>query len=349
MGIPIGFNDSNGSDIGMSLVEKSYLIDRYPELADTYRFAGLWGWGLNGNGQLGNNIQGANSSPIQTIAGGTNWKYVFCGNQHVTSIKTDGTLWTWGYNGFGQLGDNTAVDKSSPVQVTGGGTNWKQVSCGYYHTAAIKTDGTLWIWGYNLYGQLGDNTAVNKSSPVTTSITGSTWVDIASGRYHTIAIKTDGTLWTWGYNFSGQLGLNDTTSRSTPVQEVTGGTNWKQVSSGVFYTAAIKKDGTLWSWGNNGNGQLGINSTANTSTPVQTVAGGTNWKQLSCGGFYTAAIKTDGTLWLWGNNGNGQLGDNTIVTRSTPVQVTGGGTNWIHVACGGAHTFTIRDDSMDLL
>jgi alpha-tubulin suppressor-like RCC1 family protein len=233
------YKNSDGSDIGDNLVPKEYLIDRYPELLDNFRFAGLWLWGRNQYGQLGVNDIVHRSSPIQTIAGGTNWKQVSSGGYHTAAIKTDGTLWSWGVNGDGQLGINDIVHRSSPVQTIAGGTNWKLVSGGLYHTAAIKTDGTLWLWGRNQYGQLGVNDRTSRSSPVQTIAGGTNWKQVSGGFYHTAAIKTDGTLWLWGRNSYGQLGINDRTSRSSPVQTIAGGTNWKQVSSGWYHTAAI--------------------------------------------------------------------------------------------------------------
>ena len=347
MGLTTNYVNSAGVDIGTPLVPKSYVMDLYPELANTFRFAGLWTWGYNNFGQLGDNTTAAKSSPVQTVAGGTNWKSVAGGYYHTAAIKTDGTLWTWGYNSYGQLGDNTVAAKSSPVQTVSAGTNWKQVASGYYHTAAIKTDGTLWSWGFNIYSQLGDNTTAGKSSPVQTVAGGTNWKSVASGYYHTAAIKTDGTLWTWGQNSNGQLGDNTLAGKSSPVQTVAGGTNWKSVTRGQYHTAAIKTDGTLWLWGYNNYGQLGDNTIANKSSPVQTVAGGTNWKSVAGGSAHTAAIKTDGTLWTWGRNLYGQLGDNSITHRSSPVQTVAGGTNWKLVACGQYHTAAIRDDSMD--
>jgi alpha-tubulin suppressor-like RCC1 family protein len=308
----------------------------------------LWTWGDNTYGQLGDNTIVRKSSPVQTVSGGTNWKQVACGSNHTAAIKTDGTLWLWGYNNDAQLGDNTTTHRSSPVQTVSGGTNWKQVSCGGSHTAAIKTDGTLWLWGRNTIGQLGDNTTISKSSPVQTVSGGTNWKQVSGGGTHTAAIKTDGTLWLWGINTYGNLGDNTITSRSSPVQTVSAGTNWKQVASGGEYTAAIKTDGTLWLWGLNTNGQLGDNSVTDKSSPVQTVSGGTNWKQVALSfSSHTAAIKTDGTLWLFGNGGDGQLGDNTIVRKSSPVQTVSGGTNWKQVTCSGGATFAIRDDSSD--
>jgi alpha-tubulin suppressor-like RCC1 family protein len=349
MGLTTNFKNSAGIDIGSTLVEKSYLIDRYPELVNTFRFAGLWTWGRNGaalfgNGMLGDNTITHRSSPVQTIAGGTNWKQVASLFYFSSAIKTDGTLWNWGSNNSGQLGDNSITHRSSPVQTVSGGTNWKQVACGGTHAACIKTDGTLWLWGRNANGQLGDNSITHRSSPVQTVAGGTNWKLVACGAYYIAAIKTDGTLWTWGRNTNGQLGINDITHRSSPVQTVSGGTNWKLVAGGYYHIASIKTDGTLWTWGINNYGQLGDNSITHRSSPVQTVAGGTNWKLVAGGYYHTACIKTDDTLWTWGQNANGALGDNTIVHRSSPVQTVAGGTNWKQVAGGITNIVSIKTD-----
>ena len=161
-----------------------------------------------------------------------------------------GTLWIWGKNNFGQLGINDTNMRCTPVQTSTGGTDWKQVSCGGYTTAAIKTDGTLWVWGRNEYGQLGTNDKTRKCTPVTTFAGGTNWKQVscpARGE-NTAAIKTDGTLWIWGSNQNGQLGINSAgsvTHRCTPVQEFNGATNWKQVSAGYNYTAAIQSTDIL--------------------------------------------------------------------------------------------------------
>jgi alpha-tubulin suppressor-like RCC1 family protein len=323
----------------------AYSFDDVFVPADAFREGTLWTWGENYSGQLGNNTAISRSTPVTTFAGETNWKQVAGGTSHTSAIKTDGTLWGWGYNTDGELGDNTTTQRNTPVTTLAGGTNWKQVACGGDYTAAIKTDGTLWTWGYNLFGALGDNTTTQRITPVTTFAGGTNWKQVAGGSYHTAAIKTDGTLWTWGYNVSGQLGDNTTIDRSTPVTTFAGGTNWKQVACGNAYTAAIKTDGTLWTWGYNLYGQLGINNTTSPiCTPVTTFAGGTNWKQVTCGGFHTAAVKTDGTLWTWGLNANGSLGNNTTTQRNIPVTTFAGGTNWKQVACGNAHTAAIKTD-----
>ncbi len=300
----------------------------------------LWCWGLGTSGQLGDNTITSKSSPVQTVTFGTNWVQVACGSGQTAAIKTDGTLWAWGDNAtYGALGDNTTTQRNSPVQTVAFGTNWKQVFCGNFQMAAVKTDGTLWAWGYNYYGQLGDNSTANKSSPVQTIAFGNNWKNISTfncpSALHVACIKTDGTLWMWGANTNGQLGDNTVTKRSSPVQTIAGGTNWKQVSVGIDHTAAIKTDGTLWTWGSNTNGCLGDNTTTQRNSPVQTITFGKNWKQVCTGSTFTAAVKTDGTLWTWGLGTSGQLGDNTITSKSSPVQTIMYGTNWKQVASDG--------------
>jgi alpha-tubulin suppressor-like RCC1 family protein len=303
----------------------------------------LWIWGANNNGQLGVNDTTSRSTPVTTFAGGTNWKQFDGGGTHIAAIKTDGTLWTWGSNGNGQLGSNNAIFfMVTPVTTFAGGTNWKQVACGEDHTLAIKTDGTLWTWGRNAYGRLGINNTTNRSIPVTTFAGGTNWKQVSGGAGHTAAIKTDGTLWTWGFNLTGALGINNTTDRSTPVTTFAGGTNWKQVSCGRLHTTAIKTDGTLWTWGQNSSGQLGDNTGITRSIPVTTFAGGTNWKQVTGSRSYTTSIKTDGTLWTWGLNAYGQLGiNNTTSPICTPVTTFAGGTNWKQVSGNGYHTAAV--------
>jgi alpha-tubulin suppressor-like RCC1 family protein len=310
--------------------------------ADAFRSGNLWAWGRNVDAAIGDNTTTQRITPVTTLLGGANWKQIATGFHNTSAIATDGTLWAWGRNGNGQLGDNTTTRRSIPVTTFAGGTNWKQVSSGGYSTSAIKTDGTLWIWGINTNGELGNNTTTQRLTPVTTFAGGTNWKQVSGGQFHTAAIKTDGTLWVWGLNTTGQIGINATGRASTPVTTFAGGTNWKQVAAGHSFTAATKTDGTLWTWGANSSGQLGNNTVNNELTPVTTFAGGTNWKQVSCGGYYTAAIKTDGTLWSWGSNGSGQIGNNTTAQRNTPVTTFAGGTNWKQVSCGRQHTTAIK-------
>jgi alpha-tubulin suppressor-like RCC1 family protein len=299
----------------------------------------LWTWGRNSYGQLGDNTTVNKDSPIQTVAFSTDWASVNCGSSSMAAIKKDGTLWTWGYNYHGQLGDNTTTNRSSPVQTNAFGNTWQQVSGGYAHKAAIKTDGTLWTWGLNYDGQLGDGTysSFNKRSPLQTVSYGTDWSYVACGNSYTMAIKTDGTLWGWGKNSYGQLGINTTTKLNSPVQEITGGTNWNAVACGYAMTVATKTDGTLWAWGSNLYGELGDNTVSlPKSSPVQTVAGGTNWASAHAGTFIAGGIKKDGSLWMWGYNSTGTIGDGTDINRSSPVQTIMGGAGWSSLSIGDA-------------
>ena len=302
----------------------------------------LWTWGDNFNGQLGDNTDVSKSSPVSVAGGFTDWCQVSAGRCHTAAVRANGTLWTWGQNTEGRLGDNTIDDKSSPVSVVGGFTDWCQVSAGGTHTSAVRTNGTLWTWGYNIFGQLGDTTTVSKRSPV--SVVGGfvDWCQVSAGQFHNAAIRTNGTLWTWGWNSYGRLGDNTTLSRSSPVSVVGGFTDWCQVSAGYSHTAAIRTNGTLWTWGSNGYGRLGDNTTLSRSSPVSVVGGFTNWCQVSVNGYFTAAVQTNGTLWTWGRNNCGQLGDNTIVNKSSPVSVVGGFTDWYRVSAGEINTLAIR-------
>jgi len=294
----------------------------------------LWTWGNNQFGARGTSSHGTHiSSPIQ-IGSGTDWSSVSMGKQGGAAIKTDGTLYAWGLNDNGQVGDNSKVNRSSPTQIPG--TTWAKVYKTEEASMAIKTDGTLWGWGENINGELGINVGgpgLQKSSPV--QVPGTTWRSLAVGSHRaTLGTKTDGTLWSWGFNEQGQLGLNQaaTTKISSPTQVP--GTNWSEnISVYDYFTLATKTDGTLWTWGYNGHGALGDNSNVSKSSPVQVP--GTTWSttdgSIASGTAMSKAVKTDGTLWVWGNNNQGQLGLNQTepAQYSSPIQIPG--TDWTRV------------------
>jgi len=344
--MPNQFLSDEFGDIEDYFVTDYWLIDQF--VGDT-----LWTWGRNNKAQLGTNDGTQRNTPVTTFAGGTTWKQVAAGREVTFGIKTDGTLWGWGANGDfeDRLGTNDNIIRSTPVTTFAGGNNWKQVSTSgnSRSVGAIKTDGTLWMWGSNEDASLGINATGNRKTPVTTFAGGTNWKQISVGcndNTQVAAVKTDGSLWTWGPNNVAQLGINiGGGNRNTPVTTFAGGTNWKQVSCGGNFTAAIKTDGSLWVWGQGADGKLGTNDIITRSTPVTTFAGGNDWKQVSCGFFHTAAIKTDGSLWTWGNNTvGGALGINNTTTRSTPVTTFTGGNNWKQVACGTYFTTAIKTD-----
>lgn len=324
----------------------------------------LWGWGNNNAGQLGD---GTSASYIiggshhwvkgpfgckrdtgnygmmegtfvyngKTVPGkigtDTNWLTISTYYSHTAALKTDGTLWAWGNNYDGQLGDNRTSDRKTIPTKIGLDTNWSTIAVGWPYTMALKTNGTLWAWGDNGFGQLGDGTKTDKYVP--TQITGSNWACIAVGTYHSHAIKTDGTLWSWGWNKYGQLGDGTYVDKNTPAQ--ISGSNWSTITAGGAHCLALKTDGTLWAWGDNSFGQLGDGTIISCTIPTQIT--GTNWSAIeTCKtdwnwlNGYTAALKTDGTLWVWGSSyGN------------TPVQI-GADTDWSAVTVGSDHIVALK-------
>jgi len=300
----------------------------------------MWSWGNGEYGQLGQNTNADSSggdgfsSPAQ-IGSDTTWNHGSHGMNASLAVKTDGTLWIWGQNYAGRLGQNNETTYSSPVQIpgttwdTGYGSLFLSQRCG----AAIRTDGTYWTWGSNSYGILGLNQAhtlggtgnVRYSSPV--QVPGTTWkqIDIAP-QNRAAAVKTDGTLWSWGYGEYGANGVNNRTTYSSPTQIP--GTTWAAVAQSNKATLATKTDGTLWTWGYNEFGQLGQNSgeNAHKSSPVQVP--GTTWTTnpalLNGEDRFMFAAKTDGTIWAWGYNNQGGLGQNNRTSYSSPIQVGSG-------------------------
>ncbi|WP_309641374.1 hypothetical protein [Flavobacterium sp.] len=263
------------------------------------------------------------------------WKSVAEGSAHTVAIKPNGTLWTWGLNDFGQLGDNTTTNRSTPAQI-GSATNWKSVSAGFYFCLAVKTDGTLWAWGLNSSAQLGDGTTVSKLTPVQIG-TDTDWDSVSAGGSHSLAIKTNGTLWSWGRNKFGQLGR--TGSGLSPLQVGTD-TNWQIVSGGQEHSSAKKTNGTLWGWGRNSVGVIGDGTNVNKSVPTQTGTD-TDWASIGTGYYHALALKTNGTLWAWGFNNYGELGDGTTVDKFSPTQI-GTDTNWAFVSGASQHSIAIK-------
>ena len=245
-------------------------------------------------------------------------------------------LYAWGQNApEGRLGDNTRINRSSPVQVSNT-VKWEQPAAGYDFAAALATDGTLWTWGQAGNGQLGgNNNFPTRSSPVQVG-TLTNWGSLAAGHEHCHAIKTDGTLWSWGKATDyGQLGDNTKISKSSPIQ-IGARTDWSQVSAFFHTSAATTTSGQLFTWGRNNYGQLADNTTFSRSSPVQ-VGALTNWAQASAGLAACAAIKTDGALWNWGAYA---LGNGSSTRLSSPVQV-GALTNWAQVSMGRLHALAI--------
>jgi len=291
----------------------------------------LWTWGDNSKGQLGVGNTTDYSSPVQ-VGSLTTWLQIGLQSDAGSfAVKTDGTLWAWGFGEAGRLGDGTTVDKSSPIQI-GSLTDWgdgafsiennNRIADGRTTTHVIKTDGTLWAWGeQDAYKQLGDGTAINRSSPV--QIGSDTWLMVKGGGSFWIGINTAGELWGCGENDRGMLGDGTTTNRSTPVQAGSA-TDWVDIGVGWNWGSAINSSGELYTWGDNRTGALGQGNLTSLSVPTQ-VGSLTDWKYLGSSDDSLYAVKTDGTLWWWG--GAGRSPNSEVVAKSSPVQV-GSDTDW---------------------
>jgi alpha-tubulin suppressor-like RCC1 family protein len=341
-----GAGGAPGSDAAMSAVAQMAL--GWGEACAVRSDGTLWCWGRNEWGQAGDGTACSpypcgKSRPVQVAALGNGVVEVAAGAEHVCARRSDGTLWCWGWGVLGQLGQGTQAKNSSSVPLeTVLGSNVAQVAAGFRHSCARKNDGTLWCWGVNDNGELGNGTTmqtgygVGTGTPVQVAALGSNVLDVVAGGNHTCARKTDGTLWCWGENDHGELG-NGTTDgqtcpsgsacQSSPVQVTALGANVVEVAAGYNHTCARKSDGTLWCWGSNANGQLGDGTLAGQigtdgypcrPSPVQVSALGTSVVEVAAGGGYyagylghTCARKSDGTLWCWGSNVVGQLGDGT--------------------------------------
>jgi len=350
----MGYN--NGGDLGQNNRTKYSSPVQIPgswtDVGGVKADGTLWSWGYNGVGALGQNNLTHQSSPVQ-IGSGTDWyeAYGLIDNANTEKegfgIKTDGTLWTWGYNHEGSLGQNNRTKYSSPTQV-GSGTDWLTPghnkfgwSANYQSASHIKTDGTLWAWGMNWMGTLGQNSETYYSSPV--QIPGTTWKGISRGiRVGMAGTKTDGTLWVWGYNEYGQMGQNNRQQYSSPTQIP--GTTWNLVTGGTGTLVATKTDGTMWAWGYNLQGQLGQNQVipghTRMSSPVQ-IGTSTDWSRpVALGQNAAGAMKTDNTLWVWGEGAGGMLGQNSIADGQEPLQIPGSG---INIRGDGSVTHIIKE------
>ena len=302
----------------------------------------LWAWGYNISGHLGDGTLTPRSSPVSVVGGFTDWVQASAGTAHSLGVRANGTLWAWGYNISGRLGDGTTTSRLSPVSVVGGFTDWVQASAGTAHSLGVRANGTLWAWGSNVNNGLGDGTPNTRSSPVSVLGGFTDWIQTSAGGYHSIGLRANGTLWAWGSNVSGRLGDGTTTTRNSPVSVVGDFTDWAYVGAGKNHNIAIRTNGTAWAWGVNSYGQLGDGTTTSRLSPVAVFGGFTDWIQASAGFSHSLGVRANGTAWSWGNNTEGRLGDGTITSRRSPVSVFGGSSNWFQVGAGDRHSLAIR-------
>jgi alpha-tubulin suppressor-like RCC1 family protein len=317
------------------------LVQLTPSPAVTDVFVG-WSGACSGKAPCTVTMGGARSvtATFVPIALAPTSPKVAGGSMHSVALKTDGTVWTWGYNNNGQLGNGSFSASSTPVQVTDL-SQVTAIAAGTYHTVALKNDGTVWTWGYNSSGQLGNGSTTARNRPV--QVNGLPNIAaIAAGTDHTVALGYDGTVWTWGDNSAGQLGTGNTTDSGIPVQ-VAGLSGITAIAAGWHHTITIKTDGTVWSWGDNGSGQLGNGTITGSSSPVK-VSNLTDVTSIAGGGYHSVALTSTGTVWSWGENSKGQLGNSTVTNSSVPVAATGL-TGVTAISAGAYHSVALKSDT----
>lgn len=303
----------------------------------------LWAWGKNDHGYIGDGTTTEKHTPVQ-ISTETGWEHISAGRLHNVAIKSDGTLWAWGNNFDGQTGNGTSNNNVLyPMQI-GIDTDWKEASAGDHGSVAVKTDGTLWTWGKNTNGYLGNGMAENYQNLVPTQVgTETDWKSVSGKDRHCLAIKNDGSLWAWGRNFYGQLGIGTSgngTDVYTPVQVGTA-TDWKQAESTPEFSYALKENNTLWAWSSTG--RLGITTTQ----PIQ-VGTHNDWKTVSVfsdgSGSAVLLTKENGTLWAWGSDYLQRLGNGTQQgDYQSPTQI-GTETDWVSASIGYYQSNAIKAD-----
>ncbi len=278
----------------------------------------LWAFGCNNYGQLGNGSSTASTLPTKiTNTEGTDFVEVVASRVYSLAIDENGSLWAWGANGSGQLGDNSTTTKVSPVEIINtSNTDFVSISSYHTHSLAIDEAGSLWAWGDNSSYELGNNSTAISKIPII--ITANTYKKVAAGYLYSAAIDTNGYLYTWGDDTYGQLGNGSTGATKVPTQITnTDNTKFVNVATGKYHMGAIDEAGALWMWGYNNHGQLGDNSTTARISPVKIInPEGKKFVSISMGDYHTQAIDEAGNVFIWGYNGYGQLGHNGITAQS---------------------------------
>ena len=286
-------------------------------VSSSYAHRNRYAWGAAANGGLGNNTTTPNLSSPTLVDSDGDWDYIEVSFGWGIGVK-NGKLFSWGANTNGATGQGTTTGNTLVPTQIGSASNWKQVSLGQRHVLALKTDGTLWAWGRASNGTLGNNTTTPDLSTPTQIGSDSDWEMVAAGNSQSQAIKTNGKLYGWGFNNVGQVGDGTTTQRLVPTQIGTD-TDWKYVTAGNACNFAIKDDGSLYSWGINSLRELGLGTTITPYTSPTRVGSDNDWEEVRANNA-AMAIK-GGTLWGWGYNLNGTVGNNSTTNQSSPVQI----------------------------
>lgn len=300
----------------------------------------VWSWGNNGYGQLGHGTTGSSTSQNspQQVMGLSDVVSIACGAWHSLAVKRDGSVWAWGANGYGQLGNGTTAISNRPHQVPNI-SNARSVAGGLEHSLLLKKDGSVWAWGNNFFGQLGNGSNDDRSS-VPVQVQGlSSVIDISAGQHHSLAVLLNGTAWSWGHGQWGQLGNGNNVNVRAPVQ-VSGLTDIVQIAAGLNHSSARGVTGIMWTWGEGSGGQLGNGYHSGSQlTPVQ-VQGLHSVSQISARGDRCFAVGADGAVWGWGRNIYGELGVGDTIDRSRPTQIDLSEVS--HIAAGWEFTVALR-------
>jgi len=295
-------------------------------------------------GALGQNTTtGRVRSPVREFCSASNWCYISGVGDTGFAIKTDNTLWAWGSNAQGKLGIGSTANACIPTREFCSATDWVKVSSGIEHTAAVKSNGSIWTWGRNNNGELGIGTTANSCSPVREICSATDWSFVAPGKNFTLGLKSNGTLWGWGNNSYGGLATGNTTASCSPLREMCSATNWCQISA-YASSLAIKTDGSLWGWGRNIRGQLGNGNATSVCSPVREFCSASDWCFVATGYQHTLAIKNTGSLWSWGTGGLYQLGNGNNIDICSPVREFCSSTNWYIGSVAFNQSMAIKKD-----
>jgi alpha-tubulin suppressor-like RCC1 family protein len=281
------------------------------------------------------------SAQASPEVGTANWRAVSAGGVHTCGIRTTGRLYCWGRGSSGAIGTGGNGNEDRPTEVAGGGTDWRSVSTGTFHTCARRGTGHLWCFGYDQSGQLGDGGTSDQFSPVEVLGTFADWRSVSAGGNHTCGIRANRRLYCWGADQFGQLGDGGTNSNQPAPAEVAGNhADWTAVSAGFTHTCARRSNGRLYCWGRDLEGQVGNGPPFSTVGSPALVAGGfTNWSSVAAGGYHTCARRANGRAYCWGEDDDGEIGDGGgVVDRNAPRLVGGGFTNWTMVTAGLDHS-----------